>query len=153
MLTYPPCRDVSKVSMGAWRGMYSTPDALAVRRLGQLFGHSRILSSEREQHETQDGSNSRTIRGPPRQTSRCHPPQSRRSSIGLLGTLLLSSRQCNSRCTETHKFPRERKLGPGSRRANDQMPRQGWARTDSERNRSEERRVGKECRSRWAPYH
>ena len=24
---------------------------------------------------------------------------------------------------------------------------------DSEYNRSEERRVGKECRSRWAPYH
>ena len=25
--------------------------------------------------------------------------------------------------------------------------------TPSERNRSEERRVGKECRSRWSPYH
>ena len=25
--------------------------------------------------------------------------------------------------------------------------------TDSETNRSEERRVGKECRSRWSPYH
>ena len=29
-------------------------------------------------------------------------------------------------------------------------PRTGWERQDS---RSEERRVGKECRSRWSPYH
>src|SRR2546430_10309229 len=29
-----------------------------------------------------------------------------------------------------------------------------WNRADSERvDRSEERRVGKECRSRWSPYH
>ena len=27
------------------------------------------------------------------------------------------------------------------------------AKEDSERIRSEERRVGKECRSRWSPYH
>ena len=25
--------------------------------------------------------------------------------------------------------------------------------TDKKRSRSEERRVGKECRSRWSPYH
>ena len=30
------------------------------------------------------------------------------------------------------------------------MPRSSWAR---EPQRSEERRVGKECRSRWSPYH
>ena len=28
-----------------------------------------------------------------------------------------------------------------------------WAREGSGRSRSEERRVGKECRSRWSPYH
>ena len=28
-----------------------------------------------------------------------------------------------------------------------------WARTVDKRDRSEERRVGKECRSRWSPYH
>ena len=27
------------------------------------------------------------------------------------------------------------------------------AATDAEKKRSEERRVGKECRSRWSPYH
>ena len=33
---------------------------------------------------------------------------------------------------------------------------EGWtygARRDDEEKRSEERRVGKECRSRWSPYH
>src|SRR3989442_12567962 len=30
--------------------------------------------------------------------------------------------------------------------------RRGYA-LDNEENRSEERRVGKECRSRWSPYH
>ena len=30
----------------------------------------------------------------------------------------------------------------------------GWAQVDGNwRSRSEERRVGKECRSRWSPYH
>ena len=28
-----------------------------------------------------------------------------------------------------------------------------WERGGEERERSEERRVGKECRSRWSPYH
>src|SRR5256886_4691872 len=28
-----------------------------------------------------------------------------------------------------------------------------WMRVPEEHNRSEERRVGKECRSRWSPYH
>ena len=28
-----------------------------------------------------------------------------------------------------------------------------WKTTEGGRNRSEERRVGKECRSRWSPYH
>ena len=34
--------------------------------------------------------------------------------------------------------------------------RPGWAAfmsADEEQSRSEERRVGKECRSRWSPYH
>ena len=29
----------------------------------------------------------------------------------------------------------------------------GWAEGDAVYDRSEERRVGKECRSRWSPYH
>jgi L-iditol 2-dehydrogenase len=29
----------------------------------------------------------------------------------------------------------------------------GFTRTQADRPRSEERRVGKECRSRWSPYH
>ena len=37
------------------------------------------------------------------------------------------------------------------------QPRQGWAeaakRAHENGDRSEERRVGKECRSRWSPYH
>ena len=30
---------------------------------------------------------------------------------------------------------------------------ENWVCTSQLRNRSEERRVGKECRSRWSPYH
>ena len=33
------------------------------------------------------------------------------------------------------------------------LSRQGYDLMDKKRNRSEERRVGKECRSRWSPYH
>src|SRR3712207_9165084 len=43
----------------------------------------------------------------------------------------------------------------GGRRA-DRMPAYasgGWAKADAIGARSEERRVGKECRSRWSPYH
>ena len=29
----------------------------------------------------------------------------------------------------------------------------GWGKLPDGRRRSEERRVGKECRSRWSPYH
>ena len=29
----------------------------------------------------------------------------------------------------------------------------GWKKPESKEVRSEERRVGKECRSRWSPYH
>ena len=29
----------------------------------------------------------------------------------------------------------------------------GWSKAETARRRSEERRVGKECRSRWSPYH
>ena len=32
-------------------------------------------------------------------------------------------------------------------------PRKGWEKSFKQMNRSEERRVGKECRSRWSPYH
>ena len=32
-------------------------------------------------------------------------------------------------------------------------PRTLYVRTELSHNRSEERRVGKECRSRWSPYH
>src|SRR5256885_12759702 len=32
-------------------------------------------------------------------------------------------------------------------------PKAGFPRTSGPRRRSEERRVGKECRSRWSPYH
>ena len=37
----------------------------------------------------------------------------------------------------------------------DQKPAHGWGRTSTWEldDRSEERRVGKECRSRWSPYH
>ena len=34
-----------------------------------------------------------------------------------------------------------------------QMSETIWLEPASERTRSEERRVGKECRSRWSPYH
>ena len=30
---------------------------------------------------------------------------------------------------------------------------QCWGKTYTQKDRSEERRVGKECRSRWSPYH
>ena len=33
------------------------------------------------------------------------------------------------------------------------FPGPGWVEHNSELCRSEERRVGKECRSRWSPYH
>src|SRR3989440_6135571 len=33
------------------------------------------------------------------------------------------------------------------------MPRWGWGEAPPYQPRSEERRVGKECRSRWSPYH
>ena len=33
------------------------------------------------------------------------------------------------------------------------QPENGWAEQDPSDWRSEERRVGKECRSRWSPYH
>ena len=41
---------------------------------------------------------------------------------------------------------------------NDESYRRGWISFDAvtwseEEDRSEERRVGKECRSRWSPYH
>ena len=35
----------------------------------------------------------------------------------------------------------------------DQAPANGAASADAGDKRSEERRVGKECRSRWSPYH
>ena len=48
----------------------------------------------------------------------------------------------------------------GSRRITHELQQRGWRvnrkrvqRIMREDNRSEERRVGKECRSRWSPYH
>src|SRR2546429_5202882 len=41
----------------------------------------------------------------------------------------------------------------GARRALPRAPPAGGARLDLREVRSEERRVGKECRSRWSPYH
>src|SRR2546426_8724178 len=40
--------------------------------------------------------------------------------------------------------------GPQDRRQED---KEDQVRVESHRGRSEERRVGKECRSRWSPYH
>ena len=33
------------------------------------------------------------------------------------------------------------------------FPHDTWTEFEAKLNRSEERRVGKECRSRWSPYH
>ena len=33
------------------------------------------------------------------------------------------------------------------------QPKNGYDQINAEQTRSEERRVGKECRSRWSPYH
>ena len=41
----------------------------------------------------------------------------------------------------------------GTFRANEQVQERAMDSGDLERERSEERRVGKECRSRWSPYH
>src|SRR5947209_18221189 len=54
-----------------------------------------------------------------------------------------SSDVCSS---DLGQFGRPRKLGPSYRRVHSRH----WTRFGF---RSEERRVGKECRSRWAPYH
>ena len=43
--------------------------------------------------------------------------------------------------------------GTGPQGLGPQTGRGAWLCTDPEQNRSEERRVGKECRSRWSPYH
>ena len=37
--------------------------------------------------------------------------------------------------------------------SSDPLPKEGWLTRSEEIVRSEERRVGKECRSRWSPYH
>ena len=42
------------------------------------------------------------------------------------------------------KMPPKRRMGP---------PGRGMAPVEKAKDRSEERRVGKECRSRWSPYH
>ncbi len=33
------------------------------------------------------------------------------------------------------------------------LEQSGWVKRERQQSRSEERRVGKECRSRWSPYH
>src|SRR5215469_17834538 len=50
-------------------------------------------------------------------------------------------------------FPRHRRRRPGGRRPGPPAAGAADRGRGAGRGRSEERRVGKECRSRWSPYH
>ena len=65
-----------------------------------------------------------------------HVPDSKKAKEGFPGGAVVESLPANAGDTGS---------SPGL--GGSHMPRSGWAR------RSEERRVGKECRSRWSPYH
>src|SRR3712207_8125827 len=57
---------------------------------------------------------------------------------------VMAARPCPRRAS------RGEATGPSTRADGDRTP---WTRTYRQGGRSEERRVGKECRSRWSPYH
>ena len=50
-----------------------------------------------------------------------------------------------------------RNYGHGKAEGEDRSEKEGWKKAEKKEKtdtfRSEERRVGKECRSRWSPYH
>ena len=69
------------------------------------------------------------------------------AGIGTAG-LALSS---NAAATVTTETSAEKKKKPAGK--DDGKLRFGFIGTGSRCHRSEERRVGKECRSRWSPYH
>src|SRR2546425_4669237 len=61
-------------------------------------------------------------------------------------------RDCRDRCG--HRAARSRAPAPGSCTPGYMSPEQALTdQAPAQRLRSEERRVGKECRSRWSPYH
>src|SRR3989441_12591818 len=64
----------------------------------------------------------------------------------------------NRRCTACHTYGKGVKVGPDlkgvtERRKRDWLLKFIYASSSVIKSRSEERRVGKECRSRWSPYH
>src|SRR2546426_1263238 len=66
-----------------------------------------------------------------------------------------SPRACDASCSE-HFGHRPQKMTSASSSAKPSVleaVKQGIAPTAQSTSRSEERRVGKECRSRWSPYH
>src|SRR2546426_12741893 len=80
-----------------------------------------------------------TLTEPPRQGSKAP-----KAFVGLTHKPLCA------RCEQDPTQPQPRPaLPPDLMPATNRRPRQ----VDTSRHRSEERRVGKECRSRWSPYH
>src|SRR5256885_11630026 len=71
--------------------------------------------------------------------------------ILLLENGLLSARCFPSYAIKTCLILAAALAGTAAMRANSKHDR--WWELTSQRRRSEERRVGKECRSRWSPYH
>src|SRR2546430_8203269 len=70
------------------------------------------------------------------------PPHSPEAELGVLGCILISPNDCMGECIT--------KLKVGSEVFYDLRHQTIF---DLLADRSEERRVGKECRSRWSPYH
>src|SRR5256885_3339235 len=75
----------------------------------------------------------------------CALPISPHRSCDAAGGPARPSRGCRAGRTECH-------LDTAGEEADEDIPRNKSTETDLS-SRSEERRVGKECRSRWSPYH
>ena len=58
-----------------------------------------------------------------------------------------------NQCNEEEPKPSQEENRKTEKPVSDGVPAGKYRRIGAGENRSEERRVGKECRSRWSPYH
>src|SRR5256885_11340697 len=125
----------------AVRGFIRAEAASIPRRTFPLNGESHVRLTYYFFFQAEDGIRDYKVTG----VQTCALPILNKSI-----TVPFSGSRAFHQCLETRNFTQ---LEPDSKERKVYCPNVGFVESDAIKGRSEERRVGKECRSRWSPYH